>query len=455
MFVLAGGSLFGQADWTQLNPAMSPPSRDSSAMAQFGNGSQVVLFGGAVHYFGVPQPAILGDTWIWNGAAWGEVTSFSPIPVHPAARIGASMAYDPGNKRTVLFGGVGANGILSDTWLFSSQLFCQGVLCTTRYQWTQLTFAAGASPPGRYDASMAFDPSIGGIVLTGGSVGTQVFNDTWVFNGSTNTWTLSRFGAPVPSRSLAPMAQCDNGTVAGNAMFFGGSPYGDVPFGFALDDTWGVFPVAGSFKWEQSLPSPRPLARFGHGMAYYPVSKFDVLFGGNSGTLDGPFLNLDNDTWNGSCNTSPTWTRVSPMDAPRERWRHAMTTGPNGLKIVMFGGINNLNQSLGDTWVWGRLVACLPGDGSQIPMHSEVNCQFDPAGVNQFGGWTTSGFKLVPQGSEDANSQNDGEDRDSNDQLMVSFRAKGPGAASITAAWMDQTGVHQQTFTYTITPSQH
>jgi hypothetical protein len=444
--LLLAGLAFGQADWTKLSPAHAPSKRLSPAMAQFGNGSNVVMFGGLnLGPSGVfNQHNVLGDTWQWNGSDWAQVTSFFLTPTLPAPRFGASMAYDPTNKRTLLFGGVDVNGnVLSDTWLFGTLNFCL-ITCTSRFQWTQLTFAAGASPPGRRDASMGFNPSAG-IVLTGGAAnnGTK-FQDTWVFIGSTNTWShLNVINSPTPGRSLAPMAQCDAGSPFQISMFFGGTNSSSTPLG----DTWDVLPEEGNFfVWGKATPTPSPAARFGHGMAYYPVSDFDVLFGGSIGFIEGVGQLLVSDTWNGSCN-GPKWTQATPAHSPGTRSLQGMTTGPSGLKVLLFGGSDVPPSSSlpngrdhNDTWVWGRQVACVPVDGSQLSVGSEVTCQFDtefdPAA--QFVGWNAVGFAPPFK-----------------DRPTMTFHTEGPGSAAITANWTDTTGPHSQTFDYTITHPHH
>ena len=442
--VLMSSLAFGQADWTLMSPAHVPPKRESPAMAQFGNASGVVMFGGLnLGPAGVfNQVNTLGDTWIWNGSDWTQITSFLFSAAPPPARFGASMAFDPNHNKTILFGGVGASGqILSDTWVFGSQTSCLTRLsCVTHYSWAQLTFAKGASPPGRRDASMAFDPSAG-IVLTGGSNSSGTLHDTWVFDGSANTWApLNVVSSPSPGRSLTPMAQCDSGGPFQNAMFFGGTSGSSIPLG----DEWVVFPVEGNFYvWGQSLPGV-PSSRFGHGMAYYPVSKFDVLYGGNIGFIEGIGALVVSDTWNGNCHSPVQWTQASPAHNPGPRWLQGMTTGPSGFKVVLFGGSDSPSSTSfpngrdrNDTWTWGRRVACLPVDGTELPVGSEVTCQFDPAG-GTFSGWTAIGF--APP---------------SRDQLTTTFHTESPGSASITAYWGDETGSHSQTFNYTIAHPHH
>jgi hypothetical protein len=422
-------------------------------MAQFGTGGADGMFGGLnLGPTGVfNQHNVLGDTWVWNGTDWTQITSFFLTPALPAPRFGASMAYDPVNKRTVLFGGVNASGqILSDTWLFAVQTLCSTkTTCSTLYSWSQVTFAAGASPPGRRDASFGYDPSAG-IVLTGGlsSSGTN-FADTWVFISSTNSWSHPAvINSPSPARSLAPAAQCASGTPFQNAMLFGGTSGSSIPLG----DTWSIAPVEGGFfVWGQFTNSTHPGSRFGHGMAYYPVSGFDVLYGGNIGFIEGIGDLLASDTWNGSCNgtLSQIWSKVTPTHSPGPRWLQGMTTGPSGLKVLLFGGSDQPfggsipnGRDRNDTWQWGRQVACLPVDGSQIPVGSEVSCQFDegfnPDAGTVFGGWSTIGF--APPSPQ---------------QPTAIFHTEHPGAAAITANWTDANGAQSQTFSYTIMAGKH
>jgi hypothetical protein len=69
--------------------------------------AQVVLFGGHNRQ----EPAIYGDTWMWDGSDWTK-----RAPVHsPFAREAHTMAYDAGHGQMVLFGGYVGN-YLGDTW---------------------------------------------------------------------------------------------------------------------------------------------------------------------------------------------------------------------------------------------------------------------------------------------------------------------------------------------------
>lgn len=128
--------------------------------------NRLVLFGG---YDGTNR----ADTWeLVNGSWIPQVFANGP-----QARRNHAMAFDATTGTIVMFGGVGAGGAhLSDTWTWN------GVA------WTQF---AGGQPQGRQGHAMAFDPVRGKVVMFGGAYPfgslMQFLNDTWEWNGS--AWT--------------------------------------------------------------------------------------------------------------------------------------------------------------------------------------------------------------------------------------------------------------------------
>ncbi|MCA1650359.1 MAG: hypothetical protein LC753_08785 [Acidobacteria bacterium] len=87
--------------WVNLNPTTSPPPRVGFSLAYDANNNTVVLFGGLgrdpVFGFGIP----LGDTWVFDGTNWKEMT---PL-LSPAPRYAPALTYDSARKQVVLFGG--------------------------------------------------------------------------------------------------------------------------------------------------------------------------------------------------------------------------------------------------------------------------------------------------------------------------------------------------------------
>ncbi len=100
--------------WTQLNPATSPPLRDSYATDYDSHNGNTVIFGG-VACTSTCSTTLLNDTWTWNGSNW---TQMAPS-TSPSGRLWGSMAFDSGRNVSVLYGGspplVGQPDF-ADTW---------------------------------------------------------------------------------------------------------------------------------------------------------------------------------------------------------------------------------------------------------------------------------------------------------------------------------------------------
>jgi hypothetical protein len=219
-------------------------------MAGDGHGN-VLLFGGA------DGTGIVGDTWLWDGVNWRQLTPATSPPV----RVNASMAVDS-NGKVVLFGGFRPGfGALSDTWLWDGS------------NWTQAS--PSTSPPGRYFASMAPDVN-GNVLLFGGNGAMPALGDTWLWNGT--NWTQ-----PVPGSTPSGRAGAMTATADGTVVLFGGINASTLQF---MNDTWRW----NGSSWAADSPSTSPAARYGGGMATDANGKI-VLFGGQD--LAGNF----NDTW--------------------------------------------------------------------------------------------------------------------------------------------------------------
>ena len=175
----------------------------------------------------------------------------------PSARDDASMAYDPATGTVVLFGGIGTGGLLADTWSWNGTA------------WSLLS--PGASPPARSQAPMAYDSASSDLVLFGGASSTSPLGDTWVWNGT--TWAKAN-PATSPSARVAPDSM-DNDAATGSMVLFGG--YDGTNY---LNDTWGW----NGTTWTQQFPATSPTARDADTMAYDPASANIVLFGGGAAT---------------------------------------------------------------------------------------------------------------------------------------------------------------------------
>ena len=164
-------------------------------------------------------------TWSWNGTTWSELT---PAAQPPATLGPAVMTWDSAQQKLLLYGEHSRQ-----LWSFDG---------TT---WSQLHPAAG--PSARVGASFVDDPSLGTVLLYGGSTPAQ-------YSPATD-----------PSQ--------------GGDQYTAGPPLGDL---WSWDGS----------QWTELHPPTSPPARFFAQMAYDPALKGVVLFGGAVSTTTD-----SGDTW--------------------------------------------------------------------------------------------------------------------------------------------------------------
>jgi hypothetical protein len=313
---LAFGTARAQDTWTRITTSPSPPARQFHGLAFDAGRNEFVMFGG----FGAGFAAIR-DTWVFDGTTW---TQRSPINA-PAARGGHRMAYDAARGQVVLFGGGASFGAASfnDTWVWNGT------------DWTRLT--PPTSPTARFEPGMCYDAQRQQIVLFGGGISGGTSNETWVWSGSDWTRLLP---ATVPAGRSAPLFGYD--PVRARVVMFGG---GNVNGSALRNDTleWD-----GS-NWTTIATAPTPVARFRGGLAFEPIQKRMLMFGGFT-----PFRN-DTWSWNGT-----TWTQHTPAASPIPRDAFGFETDPVRSCVYLFGG-DGQSTPQNDSWRY-----CARGLGSSF-----------------------------------------------------------------------------------------
>ncbi|MCA8949523.1 MAG: hypothetical protein KDE27_08465, partial [Planctomycetes bacterium] len=328
------------AQWTQITPTNSPTPRIEAQMAIDTGANATVLFGGADN--GGFPPTTFSDTWTFDGLDW---TQQSPTNVPPARYFGG-MAYDVGRGVTVLYGGLvatlfGAN-YRDDTWEWNGT------------DWTQVTTAATPGSlignPGVGEVTIAYDFVGQRIVLFGGELFQGIVpapNVTLEYDGV--NWTQASPAVSPPRRSQASL--CTAPTLGG-VLLFGGTNFNNPPGPngeIVWNDTWVYDSLADT--WTQLQPTGTlPTARAGASLLFDPNLGLYVLHGGytdNNGTIQ-PL----SDTWTFD---GTTWTDVSSTygspSGPRVRF--ASAEAPHGCQVLfggssaVFGTINN------ETWMQG------------------------------------------------------------------------------------------------------
>lgn len=247
--------------------------------------------------------------------------------------------------------------------------------------WAELR-PAGTLPPARFGHVMVYDPAGRRILLFGGVTTTGPANDLWAYSSVAGTWArVDAAGSPPPARVYPSMAY---DPVTREAVLFGGWT-GDSAFG----DTWIYDPAAG--RWSEPHITGGPRARWGASMVYDSTAGKLILFGGLFGSYDGS--HKLNDTWEYDP-AAHAWKNLAPRgEIPSARGYASMVYDSASHKVMLFGGFAGSDGLLADTWeydaaanTWNRL-ATGPADPPRRDFSSAVN---DPAGgvTILFGGLT-------------------------------------------------------------------
>jgi N-acetylneuraminic acid mutarotase len=263
-------------------------------------------------------------------------TKLSPEGTLPSARYGHAMAYDSSNGLLILFGGTGGQqpDPFDDTWAYDP----------VADTWIPLN-PSGTLPAGRYTHAMVYDPVTERVIMFGGDYNSggnpdgtgQLFDDTWAYDATANTWTNLNPSGAVPSARAAHTMAYDPGTR--RLIMFGG--FDDS--GSRLNETWAYDPVANN--WTELLPSGTlPLGRAGHCVVYHPSSSLMIVFSGeNAG-------NVLNDTW-AYDPAANSWTELHPPGRlPEQRYGAMMAYDASDGRLCMFGGASSI--LLDGTWAY-------------------------------------------------------------------------------------------------------
>jgi hypothetical protein len=231
----------------------------------------------------------------------------------------------PNLGQAVLFGGSDLYGDeLGDTWIWDGGT------------WTKRQ--PSASPAPRREAATAYDPVRKLVILYGlYTTNSGHGSDTWVWNGT--TWTKV---AEVPLvNSYGQSSAFDENTQ--RVLLLTTNAAGN-------SETW----TWDGSAWQATSPKTSPLGRTDASMAFDPVSRRVILFGGYG--IDGKARN-DTWAWDGS-----NWTQLSPIVSPPPRARGAMTSFAAKNQILLVGGEST--SVLSDAWVWnGRTWSQAPSPG--------------------------------------------------------------------------------------------
>ncbi len=338
--------------WRLIDTPTAPSPRSAFGMVYDSVEGIIVLFGGKTL-----TTNYLSDTWEFNVLTdeWTLTTTSGPN-----GRNEFCMAYDPGDTRTVLFGGSSSNATYaSDTWEYDSV--------------TDTWASGGTGPTGRYRAAAAYHEEAERIVMFGGYGSAGILDDTWEYDAGTNSWTQPLIFGSGPEGRYDHAMSYD--PVEKRLIVYGGYN------GTYLNYTWLYRDIGASRQWGGTYTNCVPEPRSSHKMAYVHSRMTTVMFGGWANVylddiwefsvendrwtairpnffIERTMLNFDFDTvrdrgliyganW---LMTSLLWT-MDPEDADILPWDHSgssyapypyrysiSTFDPNGDQFIVFGG---------------------------------------------------------------------------------------------------------------------
>ncbi len=289
----------GGGTWRRGDALTAPQARFSAGASRDVTTGKIVIYGGRTDAFGNCDETgneICGALWSFDGGAFNvEVPSNRPGVI--AARERHAQAYDSRRGELIVFGGKGAVGctepnvaFCGDTWAFAET-------------WRDLTPGKGITPDGlspqrRVGHAMVYDSFRSEIIMFGGT---------------------SEEGNP-----------CEGPEIACRA-------------------TWRWTGKAWEVAQAANSSSPAPLSRREHAMAYDPVRRRVVLFGGNR-PIDNNQFNVErlDDTWEWD---GAGWSQVglaAVVPQPTARDDASMTFSPKHGRVVMFGGFAGQGESCDD-----------------------------------------------------------------------------------------------------------
>jgi hypothetical protein len=156
--------VFADGAWSQVAANTTPPATvGSSEVYDAALGAVVLVDVSGSTYYPV------ASSWTYDAGGWTNVSEYGNVT---AAPFGA-MAYDPAISGVLRFGGLEPGG---DTDSRVTEVL-QGDA------WTKLNLKL--APPAVSSAAAAYDPSLDGVVLFGGTTPSITSNQTWLFANST------------------------------------------------------------------------------------------------------------------------------------------------------------------------------------------------------------------------------------------------------------------------------
>ncbi|HYF15039.1 MAG TPA: kelch repeat-containing protein [Phycisphaerales bacterium] len=261
----------------------------------------------------------------WDGVAgaWTPHTFLAG----PDPRLNPAMAFDASRGRTLLFGGETSRDVREydgTAWVSRAQL---------------------PDTAGRDEHAAAYDPLNSRVLAYGGFIGNRdASRSLLAYSGASNAWTtVSAVESPSP-RSFAAAAY---DPVGQKTVMYGGGFL--MRPGIVQSVSAGTWTFNGS-TWAPMTVTGTPPPAWYATMVHDSARRRMVLYGGRTA---GGADNAADHIWEFDLATSAWIDRTAtPSSPPGRRSMHAAAYDPVAQRMVVYGGLNQNNVRLGDTWLY-------------------------------------------------------------------------------------------------------
>ena len=290
--------------WRNITPSQgqAPEPRRNGTVVYDPVGKRIIIFGG------VGASGLLNDLWAFDlrTSSWNRL---NPTGALPGPRLGHDAVYDTVGHQMVVWAGQQGSRFFNDTW----------TLNLNTLEWRDVSPAV--RPRARYGSASVFDPVSRQLVqFAGFTEESRRFQDTQAFNLNTHTWQdLTPPGEKPQVRCLLTAALDRNSR---RMIIYGGQRSG------FLDDLWAF--DFGSRSWTQLTPAVRPTGRFFATSFVDREGRF-IVFGGS--TSNGNV----NETWAFNFETGQ-WSKLEIEAPPSARNGMMGAYIEEEDRFIVFGG---------------------------------------------------------------------------------------------------------------------
>lgn len=265
------------------------------------------------------------EIWEWDGSQWTFITSENlwdqtELPGENMLSPAVDMVYDPKHNEIIRFGaGFFPVDNISNSWTYKWNI--------QNKEWEVISRDGPSENSGN---QLVWDSKREVVVMHGGWLVEGITNDTWIWDGSTRTWT--NVTERLNENQKTP-------EIWGFQMVYDESRDRTIVFS-AMNADWelsnDVYEWDGT-QWITITPSGQgPFDRNRLLVAYDPTSQKVIAYGG--GPSDDPFTFYnDTWTWDGS-----SWTLIHPgNDSFPLLGATDLVSIPNKKQLFTFGGSTN------------------------------------------------------------------------------------------------------------------